>query len=544
MLLNLLIYLIVPYIFYALFIRRIPSRFWRWAVFLPVLLVVTLIVAPLARLRLEIADATARNDVPQVIDTAEAIRDDLVVTVSGAGTIAPERQVILSFQAAAPVSEVVAEVGDPVGEGDLIATLDTADLNQLVADSRLAFDLQRSVYDSLLADPREADIAAAEAAVAAARASYGAASLSGPNEFQVEIARLQRELAGNALWQTQLQRDQITIPDSVPQAFDIPPLDQNDLPGVPPDVIDDINQGIGDVEELINAPLNASAQQAIQAAEAQRRQLEQAIPQVEIGVEIADANFQSVQSRGPDMGSLASANAQLLQAQIALDRLLEGPDAIQLERANLDLELAELALELAEYNLSQSQMVAPFAGIVAENNLVEGQVPPQGIAVRLIDASTLYVDLPIDETEVVRIQPGQTVIFSVDALPGVELRGTVVRVPYTPVQIGQLVTYPVRVELEPVDERVRVDMSVTAQIIVQERDQVVLVPNRFVRIDRNNQTAIITVETSPGRYIERSVQLGERNDQFSEVIGGLEPGEQVVLLRQNDTTAAGIFGGN
>ena len=80
-------------------------------------------------------------------------------------------------------------------------------------------------------------------------------------------------------------------------------------------------------------------------------------------------------------------------------------------------------------------------------------------------------------------------------------------------------------------------MSVTGDIIVQDKSDVVYVPNRFVRIDRITLDAFVTVELADGTYEERLVLLGARNDTDSEILAGLEAGERVVLLPQSSTTS-------
>lgn len=87
-----------------------------------------------------------------------------------------------------------------------------------------------------------------------------------------------------------------------------------------------------------------------------------------------------------------------------------------------------------------------------------------------------------------------------------------------------------RVRLDPTDAPIRAGMSVTARITTQELTDVLLVQNRFIRIDRNTQNAFVTVERSNGRFEEVQVELGVRGELASEIISGLEAGEEIVLL--------------
>ena len=149
---------------------------------------------------------------------------------------------------------------------------------------------------------------------------------------------------------------------------------------------------------------------------------------------------------------------------------------------------------------------------------------------QLIDASSYYVDVAVDETDIVKVVEGQVVELRLDALPDAAISGRVTRVAVTPVRAGQLVTYTVRVTLEPTDAPVRILMTTTATIIVNELNDVVKLPNRFVRIDRSTQQAFVTIEAEDGTLQDVPVELGVRNEAESQIISGLEAGTRVVLV--------------
>jgi HlyD family secretion protein len=148
----------------------------------------------------------------------------------------------------------------------------------------------------------------------------------------------------------------------------------------------------------------------------------------------------------------------------------------------------------------------------------------------LSDDGALSVDLAIDETDVVKVLIGQTVNLNFDALPDAGITGHVTRIGVTPTISGQLVTYPVRVTLDPTDEPVRIGMSATATITTDALDDVLTVPNRFIRIERTTQQAYVTVQGANGRFTEIPVALGLRTELTSQITSGLEAGQVIVLL--------------
>lgn len=496
--------------------RRIASPLLRIMVFVPLLSLAALLGILAVRLRASNTDAVPSQ---AIIDETTPELGTLTVVVTGSGTLMPRRQVPLAFAAGGVVAELLVEEGQVVAEGDVLAALDAADFEAALRDAQIGFDLQRAAFDALNAEPREVDIAAAEAALTAAQASFNAALFTQPSDSDVEIARLQRELAGNQLWQVQLQRDAAT------QAFTLDPVTRGDLPedisGVVPDsAIDEVN----DIIDAINAQAVTGSGNLLQ--------LEAAIRQSDYGVQIADARYNSVLNAGPDLGALASANAARVQAQVALERLLNGPSEFDLRLAEIDLQRAQLALEQAEASLAFTRLTAPFDGVIAVVNVVAGEPPPNGPAMVLMDPGGYYVDLAVDETDIVNVQVGQRVSLRFDALPDTPLTGTVSRVALTPVDAGQLVTYLTRVILDPNTAPIRVGMSATARITISELESVLILRNRFIRIDRSTQQAYVTVALEGGRYQEIPVTLGLRNETHSQIVSGLEPGQKVVLLER------------
>lgn len=472
-------------------IRRIRN----WLI---VLLVGAGVVLAVTRLGVVDSTASAVEESP-VEDATQVEVDDLTVTVSATGTISPVQQVGLSFELTGPVAEVLVEEGQPVRAGDVLARLDVPGLESGVANAEVALDLQQIALDALTAPPRDVDIAVAEAAVTAARNAIYSAASTAPNNRQDEIARLQMEIAGNLRWQQQLQRDIALIPPEVPQV-------DLSVPGA----------------RAIMPPVASPDQIA---------QFEDSLEQADYELQIAQTNYDATLARGPDLGSLSSAQAQLINAQVQLDRLLNGPDEIDLQLAQIELANAQLAVEQAAASLAQAVLVAPFDGIISRNNLTPGELPPSNApAIEIINLDEYYIDLAVDETDIVSVQAGQSVDLRLDALPESDITGVVTRVAQTPTRIGQVVTYVARVTLDPTLEPVRVGMNATATVVVNQLEDVLTLRNRFIRIDRATQQAYATIERSDGRFEEVPIELGLRNDTHSQVVAGLSAGQRVVLL--------------
>jgi len=424
-----------------------------------------------------------RRDEVEILDDYAVEPGALVVTVTATGVIEPERSVGLNFEASSPVIEVLVQEGDSVRVGDTLALLDADELRAALREAEIALELQQLAYEALVEPPRNVDVAAAEASVAASEAAVDAAGF-GPTQEQIQIARVQAELARNQLWQTQLTRD---------IRNEIAPMFRGGMP------------------DMIRQEANVTG--------------------AELDVAVAQANIEATIRSGGGLGAIGSAEAQLVQAQIALEDLLNGPDKVDLLKFEIQLDQAELAVERARTALEQSELLAPFNGIVAQDNLIVGEVPPANLpALQLVDNSAYYVELAIDESDVVDIAVGQPVLLRLDALPEADVTGAITRISITPDPTSTTVVYRARVQLDPSDANIRVGMSTTATITTQELNDVLVVPNRFVRIDRQTQQAFVTIQNANGRFEEIPIVLGERNANVSQVLSGLEPGQRIVQV--------------
>ncbi len=109
------------------------------------------------------------------VETLRVDRGNLVSTVSATGAIEPEGQVSLVFRGAGRVGEVLVKEGDAVTAGQVLARLETEDLDLALAQAETALVISQAQLDRLKTPTDEIDLAAAEAAVASAEASVESA---------------------------------------------------------------------------------------------------------------------------------------------------------------------------------------------------------------------------------------------------------------------------------------------------------------------------------------------------------------------------------
>jgi HlyD family secretion protein len=402
-------------------------------------------------------------------------RGNIASVVSATGSVLPEREGSISFQASGTVEDVLAQPGDSVETGQLLAQLDSADLELAVRQADIAVRQAQSQARQLDEGPSASDLAAGESALASAQAAYEQL-LKGSDKDQLAAARASVEQARVALEQAQQAYDKIK---DVPGASMLP----------------------------------------------QSQQLQQAT----INYETAQAQYR-VTARGATQAQIAQAQAQIAQAQASLDKLNKGATKEQEEVAQAAVDQAQVSLEQAQRRLENARIVAPWPGVLTAVNVVQGILTQPGSpAFQLADLSRFHIDVQVDEMDIANVAEGQAVTIELDALPDQKLEGSVARIaPIARTGSTTGTTYDVRIDLAPTDLPLRAGMSATATITSSARDDVLLVPNRAVQRDRDTGKTFVERVTGgvPGKV---EIQLGLRDDQQSEVREGLNEGDQIAI---------------
>ncbi|MGQ9902980.1 MAG: efflux RND transporter periplasmic adaptor subunit [Anaerolineae bacterium] len=406
--------------------------------------------------------------------TATVVRGTLLSTVNATGNIQPEAEVRLGFQQPGRVVELAVEVGSVVKQGDLIARLDTADLELALAQAKTGLIVANAAYSRTVEGARAGDIKAAEAALNAAQAAY-AKLRAGPEKTDIDAAKAQLLSAEAQLRQAQA-------------AYDLTGRFQ-------PSIVND-------------SPAAIQLRQAQNNLEAAQRQYERLL-------------------KGPEQAQLAAAWQRVEEARARLEQLRQPAQDFDLERLEAERKRAALAVQQAERRLEKTRLVAPSDGVISALFVQEGELVGTQPIITFLDTSVLHIDVKVDEVDVAKVQPGQQVRITLDALPDVELTGKVDRIASTSTVQGGIVSYAVRILLDATDAPLRVGMTANASIIVDRRDDVLLVPNWAVRRDRASGKSFVTIVGADNQLQEVEVQVGLRGESQTEIVAGLSEGQTV-----------------
>jgi HlyD family secretion protein len=262
--------------------------------------------------------------------------------------------------------------------------------------------------------------------------------------------------------------------------------------------------------------------------------------------ELAQEQAKTVTSRAKEVCAMAEAaqrdaerSVQLREQGFISSQLLDKSltDAkarkASCEAAQGEVEQSSARIEVARASLDRMTLRAPFAGIVADisGELGEYATPsPPGIptlpAIDLIDDSCLYVSAPIDEVDAAVVKVGQSGRITLDAIKGKQFAGKVQRIaPYVIELEKQARTVEVEVAFSelPKEENLLVGYSADIEIVHKVKENVLRIPTQHLMEGKK-----VLVYKADGKLEERVVTTGLANWSYTEILSGLQEGEQIV----------------
>lgn len=260
----------------------------------------------------------------------------------------------------------------------------------------------------------------------------------------------------------------------------------------------------------------------------------QLVNTAQANLEYCRANYSERQVAEQDL-EIALAETRVTDLQERIDLLSEGPDPDQ-------VTIRETQLAIAKSRLESPYIEAPFDGIVSVLPTHVGDVVNIGSqALQLDNLSELHLDVKISEVDIPFVALGQKAELVFDAYFETQFTGEVTEISPVGTPMGGVVEYTVRISLLDSDERIKPGMTAAVNIIVEEKEDVFVIPN----------DAIVSIDGQEHVYIERGggyesvpVSLGSYSDFYSEVIeADIDEGELIVINPPDEITGEMPFGG-
>ena len=199
--------------------------------------------------------------------------------------------------------------------------------------------------------------------------------------------------------------------------------------------------------------------------------------------------------------------------------------------AKAQLMQAEANLELTRIQLSYATIRSPISGVIASVSTQEGEAVAAGFAaptfVNIIDLHRLEVHTYVDETDIGKIDVGQSASFTVDTYPGIDFPGNVTAIYPKAVIQDNVVNYIVTVEILDFKDRIlRPEMTANVTITLEERKDVLAVPTTAIHRDRGERYVLVV---EGDKHVRRTVSVGWRDGAYTEILEGLSDGDLILI---------------
>lgn len=448
--------------------------------------------------------------------TAPVEAANVTVRIEATGEVQPVQRVNLSPKTQGRLERLYVEQGDRISQGELVAQMESQEVAAQLAQAQARLDRARATLserqngarpeeiDRARASVRQAEsrLAAAEANLAEARAG------SRPEEIAEAEAAVSRTEAAIAEAQSRLR------------------LAEDDLRR------DERLQRDG-----------AIARRELDVSRDEVRRARAALDQARASREEARRRLERLRngSRSEDIAAaeadVSSAEAEVANAQAQLNELLNGTRAEDIARAQAEVMEAEAQVQFYEVQLADTEVRAPFSGIVTQRYADEGAfVTPATSASDVTSATStsivalargLEVLAKVPEADISQIEAGQMVEIVADAYPDEVFEGRVKLVAPEAVEERDVTLFQVRLDILTGQDKLQSGMNVDLTFLGDRLTDALVLPT----------VAIVTREGEPGvlvpngddRAVFQPVTIGPTIGDRIQILDGLQSGDRVFL---------------
>lgn len=290
----------------------------------------------------------------------------------------------------------------------------------------------------------------------------------------------------------------------------------------------DVGQTVhaGDVLALVESAAAGSARIELLRAQSALAAAQRAAERMQAS---SEAGFRTEAERVAADASLRQAELQLADARRSLSTLGLGvPAGVVEERDLADLGLPEpvlASLASAPRSFDLIALTAPFDGVVVARDVVAGEiVDPSRTLFEIADPSRMWITMDVPEAEARRIAVGEDLVFRPDGARDDALVGKVTWISTAVDQATR--TVQVRAVGENTEGRLRAHTFGTGQVVVRTSPNAIAVANEAVQWE--GCCFVVFVRLADGIFQTRKVRLGAKDAAYTEILGGVLPGEVVV----------------
>lgn len=538
----------------------------KWIVIIVIVIVAAGVVAVLVRGRN--GEENGPGGPPGAARTAKVERGNITISVDATGTIEPLVTVEVRCKASGAITKLHVDEGDTLVEGELIAEIEKkytqADVDQAKADLKTAKArlTQAETNIELQKDQSKIQIKQAEQNVKEAETRLN--QLKADIELEKEanrrsVLQAKKDLEIAELRVTQGERSR---PESVKRAETSVTQAKSSLDLAKDDY--DRSKSLHEKQFVSKSEVD-SAKAKLDSAQASYDSAVENLKMVQnpssaeelkvvrlnlekskLALEAAEHKVKTEDSRLKD---IELSEASLTDSKSALELALMSREQIKLKEKDLEaaqasVTRAQVELDSAQDRLDDTEIKAPISGTILQKQVEEGQVITSSMSatasagtllVTMANLENVYVETEVDETDIGKVQPGQSVTIKLEAYPDRSFRGSVLKIAPQGRVAQNVTTFEVTTEISNPSDIVKPGMNASVEIMAADRRDILVLDNQAIMEGRRGKMAIPVVEEgseegSEGGPMPIPIETGVRGWDKTEIISGLQEGDEVMIV--------------
>lgn len=526
----------------------------------------------------------------QTVYTYGAVETGAIMqTVSGTGQVSPARETALKSKTAGKILEVAVVAGQSVKAQDVIARIDDDDAQDAVYDARAALESAQIALDELYDPVDDLTLTQAENALVQAKESLASdqddlaqsykqgftSAASAFSGLSAIISGLQDIVAGASSYVTQSNPTYLDYyADAIKDYDSQASLLVAQSAAAWRQTKDQYDRNFTDykktsressneeIENLINQTYETAklAQEALKNTTTLIQRYKDVMESQNLTAQtFSETHLSSLSSyttqNNSNLSNLLSAKQAIADAEStainaertldektkSLDKLKQAPDESDIKSKTLAVEQKQRALDAAREALADCIITAPFDGVVAAIDIKTGDEISSGASVATIITGNQVASITLNEVDIAKVEAGQKAALSFSAVDGLTITGKVAQVGVMGSVSQGVVSYEVVIALDEVNPQVKSGMSVSAAVITQIKQNVLLVPSTAVKTANDGSVYVLLELSGEGADAvprEQAVSIGLSDDQNTEIISGINEGDRVAVSSSKQSAAA------
>ena len=500
----------------------------------------------------------------QKLSTAKVTKGNLEVVLKDSGTLEPMEQETINLKVDGTVKKVYFNEGDVVKEGDLLYELSNEDLAISLQKAELSLKQQQiDLQDALKQKEKAVIYAPADGVVKSVDVKVGdsvnantvVATIQNQDKCQVKVPFLSSQTSKMKIG----QKAEIMFLDPIYTIDGV--VTKIDTVGT--------RTSYGSIYYYVTITVDGnyyvegsdtSVKGYVITDSGKEEGMEQALIEPLDAVEVKSEISSKVNNVYIEEGQIVTKGQKLF----SLD--LEDINA-NIEKQQLSLQQAQLDLQSKRSELENLLVYAPIDGTIIEQNVREGDLIRPSTssssssepAAVIVNYSKMQVVLPVDELDINNITVGMPVNITAEAVPDKVFKGQVEKIAEQGTSQNNVSTFDVTITTDKVDE-LKAGMTVDVEMIIANKQDVLMLPITAIQY-RNNKTYVMLAsaegdtsssadKTANSKNVNKTsnatstsnnmveVKTGISNDEYVEIVSGLNEGDAVLLSNAASTSTS------